>query len=110
MKEKVHPSDRGCGQVLFLAVEIAQHEILVAAMLFNIVQRLKEHTSCPAGRVVDSFPGFGRKDADHQCNHGAWGVEFTGFLVGQIGKIFDQVLIGLAENVCPAVVIAQVEC
>jgi hypothetical protein len=109
MEKEVHPGNGGCGQVLFLAIELAQHEILVAAMLFDIVQRLEEHAAGPAGRIIDGFPGLGRKDADHQRDHGARGIELTGLLVGEVGKFLDQVFIGLAENVRLAVLIAQVE-
>lgn len=109
MEKEVHPGDGGCGQVLFLAVELAQHKVLVAAMLFDMAQRLQEHAAGPACRVIDGFPGLGRKDANHQRDHGARGIEFTGLLVGQVGKFLDQVFIGLAENVRLAVLITQVE-
>jgi hypothetical protein len=109
VEKEVHPGDGGCGQVLFLAVELAQHEVLVAAMLFDMMQRLEEHATGPAGRVINGFPGLGRKDANHQRDHGARGIEFTGLLVGQVGKFPDQVFIGLAENVRLAVLITQVE-
>ena len=109
VEKEVHPGDGGCGQVFFLAVELAQHEVLVAAMLFDMVQRLEEHAAGPAGRVIDGFPGLGRKDANHQRDHGARGIEFTGLLVGEVGKFLDQVFIGLAENVRLAVLIAQVK-
>ena len=59
----------------FLAVELAQHEVLVAAMLFDMVQRPRGACRAgPAGRVIDGFPGLGRKDANHQRDHGERGV------------------------------------
>jgi hypothetical protein len=78
-------------------------------MLFDMVQRFEKHAAGPAGRVINGFSGLGRKDSNHQRDHGTRSVEFTSLLVGQVGKFLDQVLIGLTENVRLAVLIAQVE-
>ena len=68
----------------------------------DVVDGLHQHAARPAGRIIDGFALFGVKDVDHQAHDGTRRVEFTGLLVSEVGEFFDQVFVGLAEDVCLA--------
>lgn len=108
VQEKIHSCDGRGGQVLLLPIEVPEHHVLIATMLFHIVQRLKEHSGT-AGWIVDGFACLGRQNAHHQRHNRSRGTELPCFLVGQIRKFLDQVFIGLAQDIRLAPLIPQAQ-
>ena len=68
----------------------------------------EQHAARPAGRVVDRLALLRVEDVHHQPHHAARGVELAGLVVGGVGELLDQVLVGVADDVagaragCPA--------
>ncbi|MNG37067.1 hypothetical protein D3C84_1242990 [compost metagenome] len=36
---------------------------------------------------------------NHQLHHGLWRVELAAFFTGVVGKLLDQILVGIAQHV-----------
>jgi hypothetical protein len=73
------------------------------------MQGFEEHASGAAGRIIDGVARFRGKNAYHESNDRARSVKLSGFLVGQVSKFLDEIFVGLAENVCFAVVVSETQ-
>ena len=74
-----------------------------------MVQSFQQHAAGAAGGIIDSLPGFGGKDADHESDNRTRRVKLPGFLVGQVREFPDQVLVRLAEHIRLAVLVSQAQ-
>ena len=73
------------------------------------MDRLQQHPACATRRVIDGFAFLRIEDVDHQPHYRARRIELAGLLVRRVGKLLDQVFIGLPENVCPRRLIAEID-
>ena len=84
-------------------------ESVVAAVLTNVVECFEKHAPSTACRVVDGLPSLRVEDVHHEANDGPRCVELTCFLVGEVGELFDEVFVGLAENIPRCRLIAKID-
>ena len=100
MEHEVHAGDGRGGEVLLLAVELAEERARVAAGALHVLDRAEQHAAGAAGRVVDGLALLRVEDVDHHPDDAARGVELAGLLaLGDVGELADQVLVGVAEDV-----------
>ena len=107
VQEQVHPGDGGGGEVLLLTEELAPERAVVAVLLPHVVDGFEQHAARAARRVVDGLAFVRVEDVDHQPDDGARRVELARLLVGGVGELLDQVLVGLAEDVGLRRLVAQ---
>lgn len=107
MQEQVHPGDGGGGQVLLLAVELAPQAFGVAVLLLHMLDSSQQHAPRTTRGVVDRFALFRIEHLDHQAHHATRGIELACLLVGRIGELLDQVLVGISQHVGGYVAVAQ---
>ena len=107
VQEQVHPGDGRGGEVLLLPVQLAPQTLHVAMLLFDVLHGGQQHAAGAAGRVVDGLALLGVEHVDHQPHDAARGVELAGLLVGGVGELLDQVLVGVAEQVGLDALVAQ---
>ena len=100
VEHEVHPGDGRGGEVLLLAVDLAEERARVAARALHVLDRPEQHAARAAGRVVDALALLRVEDVDHHPHDAARGVELAGLLaLGDVGELADQVLVGVAEDV-----------
>ena len=100
VEHEVHAGDGRGGEVLLLAVDLAEEGARVAAGALHVLDRPEEHAAGAAGRVVDALALLRVEDVDHHPDDAARGVELAGLLaLGDVGELADQVLVGVAEDV-----------
>jgi hypothetical protein len=69
------------------------------------MHHLDEHAAGAARRVIDRVTLLRVKEVDEHLHDRARRVELAGLLLGQVGELLDEVLVGVAENVrCDAAV------
>ena len=99
MEEEVHASDGCGGEVLLLAEELSEHQAVVTTCLADVLHGLEQHATSTASWVIDGLARFRVEDADHELHDRTGRVELTGFLVGEVGELLDEVLVGITEHV-----------
>ena len=109
VQEQVHPGNGRGRQVLFLPVELAEHQLRIPTMFLHVVESFEEHAPGAAGRVIDGFPCPRGQQAHHQRDDRTRRIEFSGLFVGQIREFLDQVFIGVAEDIGLAMGIAETQ-
>ena len=72
---------------------------VVAAGRAHVLHCGEQHAAGAAGRIVDGLALLRVEDVDHQADDAARGVELAGLLVGGVGELLDQVLVGVADDV-----------
>ncbi len=100
MQHEVHARDGRGGEVLLLAVDLAEERARVAARALHVLDGAEQHAARAAGRVVDALAFLRVEDVDHHPDDAARGVELAGLLaLGDVGELADQILVGVAEDV-----------
>ena len=100
VQHQVHARDRRGGQVLLLAVDLAEEGARVAALARDVLDRAEQHAARAAGRIVDRLAFLRVEHLDHHPHDAARGVELAGLVAsGDVGELADQVLVGVAEHV-----------
>ncbi len=95
MQRQVHARD-GRGHVVALLPKQAQRAIFAAAAL-DLVQGRDQHAAGAAGRVIDALARLGVEHLHHQMHQRAVGVELLRRVAAVVGKLLDQVFIGVAQ-------------
>lgn len=108
VQHEIHPRDARGGQILFLAVDLAEKSARIAPSLPDMRNRAQQHPARAAGGVVDALAFLGIENLDHHPHHAARRVEFPGLLaLGDVGEFPDQVFVGIAENIGAHRLVAQ---
>lgn len=97
MQQHVQLADRPGRSVIHLATkpEIGR----IAAGLFDVFAADDEHAARAAGGIVDAHAGPGMKQAHHEADDVARGVEVAALLAGRLGEHVDEEFVGRAEQV-----------
>lgn len=109
VQDKVHASNGVGGEILFLSKELAPEPAVVAVMLLDVADGSQQHATRAAGGIVDGFSFLRIEDIHHQPHHRTRSIELACLLVGGIGKLLDQVFVGLPECVVLSRLIAKVD-
>lgn len=73
-----------------------------------MVGAFHQHTATATGGVIHAVARLRVNQLNHQLHHGLWRIELAAFLTGVVGKLLDQILVGIAQHVSLIqVVIAQ---
>ena len=99
MQQQVHPGDRGGGEHLLLAVQLAEHRLRVTAARLDVLDDLDQHAAGATGRVVDRLALLRVKNVDQQRNHLTRSVVLAGLLVGLVGEPLDQIFVRLPQHI-----------
>ena len=97
VQQQVQLADGERAEVALLPV---QHEVArVATLLGDVLRGVDQHAGRPGGRVADAHPLGRLEQLDDQPHDRARRVELAALLAGVVGKLADQVLVGVAEDV-----------
>ena len=106
VQQHVHLADGPGAAVEFLAGEFQVAG--VAARLLDVLLGQDQHAARPHGGVVDAHALPRLDDLHHQADDLGGRVELAALLPGAVGEVFDEVLVGRAEQVGELeVVVAQ---
>ena len=97
VQQHVHLADGPGGAHLFLPVQ--RQLVGAATVLAQVVAHLDQHAAGAHGRVVDAHALLRVADLHAHAHHFGRGVELAGLLAGGVGEVFDQVLVGGAQQV-----------
>ncbi len=97
VQEHVHLADGPGGADLVLAVE--RQIPRVSPAFLDVVPALDQHAAGAHRRVVDAHARLGLDDLDHRAHDVGRRVELPGLLAGGVGEVFDQVLVGCAQQI-----------
>jgi hypothetical protein len=76
----------------------------------DVLDRAEQHPARAAGRVVDGLAFLRVEHLDHHPHNTARGVELAGFVsAGDVGELANQVLVGVAEDICADGLVAERE-
>ena len=103
MEEEVHLGHGGVDHILLLAEDGAA----ALAVVLHVVHRLHEHAARAASGVIYRLAGLGVEDADKQRHDGTGSVELARLGFGEVGKLLEQHLVGVAHEVGVVVLVAQ---
>ena len=101
MQEQIHPAD-GTGQVIDL-LAINTHVAIFLSMLPNPGNGGNQHAGTAAGGIIDALLALRPEHFRHQMHHGTVRVKLLCRVAAVIRKLFDEVLVTLAELVLRAV-------
>ena len=87
VQHQVHAGDGRGGEVLLLAVDLAEEGPRVAARALHVLDRPEQHAAGAAGRVVDALALLRVEDVDHHADDAARRVELARLLaLGDVGE------------------------
>ena len=64
-----------------------------------MVGAFDQHAAAAAGWVVHAVAGLGVDQLHHQLHHGFGGVELAALFAGIVGKLLDEVFVGITQHV-----------
>ena len=97
VQDQVHLGD---GDHCAVAVLAVKHQVAaIAPLLVHILAGLDQHAAGASGGVVDAHALARLENLDHEPHHLAGRVELAALLACAVGEVFDQVLVGRAQQV-----------